>query len=70
MYFNFTFITYYRIDTTSPADTRKLYIMTLGTLAPYRRLGIGSKMLKHVMDVVEKDGNFDSVLLHVQVRLG
>jgi ribosomal protein S18 acetylase RimI-like enzyme len=25
-------------------------------------------MLKHVMDFVEKDGNFDSVFLHVQVN--
>ena len=41
--------------------------MTLGCLAPYRRLGIGTKMLRHVMDIVEKDGNFDSVVLHVQV---
>merc|ERR1712223_1693369 len=47
---------------------RKLYIMTLGCLAPYRRLGIGTTMLKHVMDIVEKDGNFDSVVLHVQVN--
>ena len=25
-------------------------------------------MLDHVMEIVEKDGNFDSVLLHVQVN--
>jgi ribosomal protein S18 acetylase RimI-like enzyme len=42
--------------------------MTLGCLAPYRRLGIGSTMVRHVMDIVEKDGNFDSVFLHVQVN--
>ena len=59
-----------RIDLTTTEDgqtKRKLYIMTLGCLAPYRRLGIGTKMLRHVMDIVEKDGNFDSVVLHVQV---
>ena len=39
-----------------------------GCLAPYRRLGIGTQMLDHVMEIVEKDGNFDSVLLHVQVN--
>ena len=55
-----------RIDTSD--NTRKLYIMTLGCLAPYRRLGIGTKMVEHVLNVVEKDGNFDSVFLHVQVR--
>lgn len=55
-----------RIDVTSGG--RKLYIMTLGCLAPYRRLGIGTRMLKHVMDIVENDGNFDSVFLHVQIN--
>ena len=42
---------------------RKLYIMTLGCLAPYRNLGIGTKMLEHVMKCVEQDGNLDSIFL-------
>ena len=61
-----------RVDVSTPEgggqQKRKLYIMTLGCLAPYRRLGIGTTMLKHVMEIVEKDGNFDSVVLHVQVN--
>ena len=56
-----------RIDNSD--STRKLYIMTLGCLAPYRRLGIGTKMVEHVLNVVCKDGNYDSVFLHVQVQL-
>lgn len=32
----------------SPAPV-KVYIMTLGVLAPYRRLGIASKMIKHLL---------------------
>lgn len=56
-----------RIDVNAEKNERKLYIMTLGCLAPYRRLGIGSQMVRHVMDIVEKDGNFDSVFLHVQI---
>lgn len=52
----------------SGESTRKLYIMTLGCLAPYRRLGIGSVMVQHVMEIVEKDGNYDSIFLHVQVN--
>jgi len=55
-----------RIDNTD--NTRKLYIMTLGCLAPYRRLGIGTKMVEHVLSVVSKDGNYDSVFLHVQIN--
>lgn len=55
-----------RIDTSE--GQRRLYIMTLGCLAPYRRLGIGTKMLIHVLNFVEQDGNFDSIFLHVQVN--
>jgi len=54
-----------RVDNTD--GHRCLYIMTLGVLAPYRRYGLGSMMLKHVLDVCEKDGNFESVYLHVQI---
>ena len=55
-------------STTATGESiRKLYIMTLGCLAPYRRLGIGSVMVQHVMSIVEKDGNYDSIFLHVQV---
>lgn len=57
-----------RVDTVPETGQRKLYIMTLGCLAPYRRLGIGAQMLAHVMDIVEKDGNIDAVFLHVQVN--
>ena len=57
-----------RIDTDSATGSRKLYIMTLGCLAPYRRLGVGKAMLDHVMSVVEQEGNIDAVFLHVQVN--
>ena len=53
---------------TAGETSKKLYIMTLGCLAPYRRLGIGTVMVQHVMDIVEKDGNYDSIFLHVQVN--
>jgi len=55
-------------STTNGEASKKLYIMTLGCLAPYRRLGIGTVMVQHVMDIVEKDGNYDSIFLHVQVN--
>lgn len=47
---------------------RRLYIMTLGCLAPYRRLGIGSVMVQHVLNICEKDGHYDNVFLHVQIN--
>uniref|UniRef100_A0A1A9VU34 N-terminal methionine N(alpha)-acetyltransferase NatE n=1 Tax=Glossina austeni TaxID=7395 RepID=A0A1A9VU34_GLOAU len=55
-----------RIDTTE--NKRRLYIMTLGCLLPYRRLGIGTIMFLHVLNYVENDGNFDSIFLHVQIN--
>jgi len=55
-----------RIDKSE--NSRRLYIMTLGCLAPYRRLSIGTKMLEHVLKICEEDGKFDSVYLHVQVN--
>ncbi|XP_071505184.1 N-alpha-acetyltransferase 50-like [Diadema antillarum] len=56
-----------RIDTTEDGS-RRLYIMTLGCLAPYRRLGIGTIMLKHVLDFCERDGRIDNIYLHVQIN--
>lgn len=50
-----------RIDTSN--NQRRLYIMTLGCLFPYRRLGIGSVMVEHILSFVEADGGFDSIFL-------
>ncbi|XP_067634351.1 probable N-acetyltransferase san [Eurosta solidaginis] len=55
-----------RIDTSE--NQRRLYIMTLGCLSSYRRLGIGTVMFQHILNYAEKDGNFDSIFLHVQVN--
>ncbi|XP_015118313.1 probable N-acetyltransferase san [Diachasma alloeum] len=55
-----------RVDTSENA--RRLYIMTLGCLSPYRRLGIGTVMVQHVLNYVKKDENFNSIFLHVQVN--
>ena len=54
--------------TTTNVAQFQLYIMTLGCLAPYRRLGIGTKMLEHVLNVVKDDGHFTSIFLHVQIN--
>ena len=42
--------------------------MTLGVLAPYRRLGIGSALLHHILDVCNKDDRVKQVYLHMQVN--
>ena len=64
---NFTFLMKF-FCTLTPFPSQ-LYIMTLGCLAPYRRLGIGTRMLEHVLNIVKEDGNYTSIFLHVQVIL-
>ncbi|CAK8686553.1 N-alpha-acetyltransferase 50-like [Clavelina lepadiformis] len=55
-----------RIDTNG--GKRRLYIMTLGCLAPYRRHGIGTVLLNHVFKICTNHGNFHSIFLHVQIN--
>ncbi|CAN0877644.1 N-alpha-acetyltransferase 50 [Linum grandiflorum] len=45
-----------------------VYIMTLGVLAPYRGLGIGTKLLNHVLDLCQKQNNVPEIYLHVQTN--
>ncbi|KAJ8555423.1 hypothetical protein K7X08_012919 [Anisodus acutangulus] len=42
--------------------------MTLGVLAPYRGLGIGTKLLNHVLDICTKQ-NIREIYLHVQTSM-
>lgn len=48
-------------------NEKRLYIMTLGCLFTYRRLGIGTAMLKHVLACAGKKG-IDYIYLHVQIN--
>jgi len=45
---------------------KKLYIMTINVLAPYRRRGIGQKLLDYVLDIASKDATIIESYLHVQ----
>ncbi|KAI6182228.1 N-alpha-acetyltransferase 50 [Aphelenchoides bicaudatus] len=49
-------------------NERKLYIMTLGTLAPYRRFGIGGLLLNFVFSLCDKDPLINKIVLHVQIN--
>lgn len=57
-----------RVDVTD--GEKKLYIMTLGTLAPYRRFGVGGMLLQHVISLCERDRSIKGIRLHVQVSEG
>ena len=52
---------------SSDEKTRKrMYVMTLSVLPAYRRRGVASILLEHVMKEAEKMGDIDDVYLHVQ----
>ena len=45
----------------------KVYIMTIGVLAPYRRLGIGRRLLQKVLESCSAQQDCVEIYLHVQV---
>eukprot|EP00455_Lapot_gusevi_P006803 TRINITY_DN1291_c0_g1_i4.p1 TRINITY_DN1291_c0_g1~~TRINITY_DN1291_c0_g1_i4.p1 ORF type:complete len:173 (+),score=52.89 TRINITY_DN1291_c0_g1_i4:57-575(+) len=49
-------------------SVQKLYIMTLGVLAPYRGYGIGSRILQSIIDYAETKENISEIFLHVQIN--
>ena len=49
-------------------DDHKLYIMTLGVLAPYRQLKIGTELLEYVINLCKKHPQVKQIYLHVQVN--
>jgi GNAT superfamily N-acetyltransferase len=48
----------------------RLYIMTLGVLAPYRGRGVGQRLLLRALAEALREGSASEVYLHVQVRAG
>ncbi|ESL11755.1 acetyltransferase [Trypanosoma rangeli SC58] len=57
-----------RLESTSKESEYCLYVMTIAVLAPYRRLGIGSRLLDTVLRNVANDNKLciREVTLHVQ----
>jgi len=59
-----------RLERDKETNVMKLYIMTLAVLEPYRRLGIGSKLLQYILDYPQtEDGkkiDIKEIFLHVQ----
>ncbi|XP_002993121.2 N-alpha-acetyltransferase 50 [Selaginella moellendorffii] len=55
-----------RLEETGPYI--RVYIMTLGVLPSYRRMGIGSKLLQSVLGLCQQDPRVVDVYLHVQTN--
>ncbi|CAM9432937.1 unnamed protein product [Ascophyllum nodosum] len=49
-----------------PGGHDRLYIMTLGVLAPWRRRGIGTQLLRRMLANLEHHPSVQEVYLHVQ----
>ncbi|KAJ2007283.1 N-acetyltransferase 5 [Coemansia thaxteri] len=49
------------------SEMLEVYMMTLGVLAPYRRLGIGRQLLAHAIEFAAQDPKVHRVVLHVQI---
>jgi len=47
-------------------EMKRVYIMTLGVLAPYRGYGIGRKMIEKMIDFVKTRDDVDEIFLNVQ----
>ncbi|CDI98311.1 n alpha acetyltransferase 50 NatE catalytic [Echinococcus multilocularis] len=59
----------YRYEKVDGLDNlKKCYIMTLGCLAPYRRYGVGSLLLRHVLRKCAKNKQVQSIYLHVHIE--
>ena len=55
----------------SALDKDKVYIMTLGVFATYRKLGIGSSLLESVMKTISTEKKYEElkeIYLHVQTN--
>merc|ERR1712146_44788 len=55
----------------SASGKDKVYIMTLGVFAAYRKLGIGSSLLESVMKTISTEKKYDEIkeiYLHVQTN--
>ncbi|KAJ2720562.1 hypothetical protein GGI07_004526 [Coemansia sp. Benny D115] len=48
-------------------ESMEVYMMTLGVLGPYRRLGIGHGLLRNALRYAARDANVARIVLHVQI---
>jgi ribosomal-protein-alanine N-acetyltransferase len=56
----------YRVEDEN--DTKKLYIITIGVLPSYQRIGVGKMLFEHALQESEKSGPVQSACLHVNVE--
>ncbi|ORY84925.1 acyl-CoA N-acyltransferase [Protomyces lactucae-debilis] len=64
-YFNDIPVGCFSVRITPEKNGPRFYIQTLGVLAPYRRCGLGEKMLRYIEDAVREAKGKD-VSLHVK----
>jgi len=55
-------------EAVKAAPLKRAYIMTLGCLTPYRRYGVGRKMLDWVKEKAKELCDVNGIFLHVQIN--
>ncbi|KAI9481939.1 hypothetical protein LPJ78_003058 [Coemansia sp. RSA 989] len=50
-----------------PSERCEMYMMTLGVLAPFRRMGIAQSLVQCALETAAQDPSIERVALHVQV---
>lgn len=55
-----------RVEDTDNSYVKKLYIMTLTVLPAYRRRGIATMLLNHIISIAKSNSSLSEVYLHVQ----
>ena len=65
-YFNDIPVGCFSAKIQSEKNGPRIYLMTFGVLAPYRRLGLGLKMLEFIENHAKTELNAKEIRLHVQ----
>lgn len=55
-----------RMEVNKDTEDKRLYVLSLGVLAPYRRRGVATKLYNHILEHAQKDSKIKEIFLHVQ----
>ncbi|KAL7674214.1 hypothetical protein ACOME3_000493 [Neoechinorhynchus agilis] len=57
----------YRVELKKGSHDHQMYIMAIAVLPAYQKLGIGTRILKHALNIFKNDAKCNCIRLHVHV---